>query len=805
MKKFYAVLIVFAALFLSFDISFAREEINPGPPLIITSGTYSDANESVNGGIFYNEGKLIINNLNGDIKFINNEVDTASCSGGAIYTVSGSTTTIGKGVEFSSNTAGWGGAIYNAGVMTIGEEALFSGNKTSNYGGVIYNNSQSTMTIGSGAKFSFNKSDLSGGAIYNNGTVTIGDGALFDFNCSGSGSYGGAILNDSSGELTFGAGAKFISNIAGSDSGAIENYGVLTISTGVSFISNTSGGDGGVMYNDGTVTIEDGALFLSNTAAYGGGAIYNSGGILNFTAETKNVEFTGNTANGVSNAIFDDGGTINLYTKGSNIIFNDRIVSWDNSSTLNINIDTAAVVSGKVILNEDMSGYTGDVNIYAGTVELGEKGKWFNGYVCYIDNAEINLINNSVDLHNFNNLTVDNEMILSVDADLEKEQMDVIKANNYAWTGKIKVKAVNILKDGNKNVTNISFTNLGDKVESVSKEGFSPIYKYNIKYNDIIGEMSFTRSGVNPMSQESGIMNFGIYSAQNEIVKQVFTNMAGGALEKRASLRNNLYVSADTERVFSGSSLKRGVWVSPYIVKDTIEFGKYVKDVENSINGILAGVDLVVDKDNGISLYCGYNGGSQKYDNVEMSQSGYILGASGIILKGKFYAGAAANVIINNNEAKSSLGTSETDNMGYSLGLKGGYDIAFGTNWTLEPNMILMYSGVTGSEYTNAGGYKVEDEGLSGLLIKPGVKAKVELTNGWQPYGLMDISINTGESATKVEGSKAEALKLDPYFECGLGVNKDFANTPWSAYAQLTGKAGSRAGSAINLGVKYAF
>ena len=848
MKKFYAVLIVFAALFLSFDISFAREEINPGPPLIITSGTYSDANESVNGGIFYNEGELIINNLNGDIKFINNEVDTASCSGGAIYTVSGSTTTIGKGVEFSSNTAGHGGAIRNKGKMTIDSDSNFSFNDVRGEGGAIFNDGELTistganfisnisnsfwygggailnsalsgrvgkLTIGSDSKFSLNAAvDGAGGAIYNElGLITIGDRAEFSTNTAVG--VGGAIYNN--GVMTIGAEANFSYNSAYNDmnytsGGAIYNTGKLTIGTGAQFIENLAV-CGGAIFNAGDLTIEDGALFSNNITLWwlGGseGAIFNDGGTLNLTAETQNIEFTGN-----GNAIYDNNGTINLYTKGADIIFNDGIWSLDQNSTLNIN-DTTDPIKGKVILNTHMGGYNGQINLYSGTVELGEDGTWFSGNT-YVDNAEINLTDGSIYTLNMPKLMVDTELRLSVEADLEDkdnyEVMDSINANSFLGTGKIKVNAIKVLKDGNKKVTDLYFAGgvgLIEQVESVNV-AYSPIYKYNVKYftdytDGPDGFMRFKRTGANPLSQAASISNFGIYTAQSEIVKQVFLNAAGGTLEKRASLKNNLYVSADSNRVFSEGSLKRGVWVSPYIVKDTIEFGKYVKDVENSINGILAGVDLVVDKDNGISLYCGYNGGSQKYDNVEMSQSGYILGASGIILKGKFYFGAAANVIINNNEAKSSLGTSEMENLGYTAGFKGGYDITAGNNWTIEPNMIVMYSQVTASEYINAEGHKIKDKGIKGLLVKPGVKAKVDLKDGWQPYGLMDITINTGESATKVSGIDTESLKLAPYYEFGLGVNKDFANTPWSAYAQLTGKSGSRAGAGVNLGVKYAF
>jgi len=47
--------------------------------------------------------------------------------------------------------------------------------------------------------------------------------------------------------------------------------------------------------------------------------------------------------------------------------------------------------------------------------------------------------------------------------------------------------------------------------------------------------------------------------------------------------------------------------------------------------------------------------------------------------------------------------------------------------------------------------------------------------------------------------------KIDGYVEYGAGVNKEFINTPWSCYAQLTGRNGGINGFSGNIGVKYSF
>ena len=179
MKKFYAVLIAFAALFLA-DISFARLVIEPGiPPVTVTSGTFYNAVETSSGAWFCNKGELIISTQTGNTIFLNNITDF---DGGAIYAFDGSTTTIGSGVEFSSNTAKFGGAIgaMPGSTIMIGTGVTFSSN-TADAGGAIYTHQEGSVTetvtimISSNAVFISNKSGA-GGAIYANpdSEITIG-------------------------------------------------------------------------------------------------------------------------------------------------------------------------------------------------------------------------------------------------------------------------------------------------------------------------------------------------------------------------------------------------------------------------------------------------------------------------------------------------------------------------------------------------------------------------------------------------------------------------------------------------------
>ena len=357
------------------------------------------------------------------VTFKNN---TASSYGGAIYNKGGNVTTR-ENVNFSSNTmtgAGAGGAIFNTygsvadGIITIGDNNSFNYNKALNgEAGAIYNN-YGIISMGDNISFNSNFSQGSGGAIYNNiGELTIGDSVVFSSNTSNKS--GGAIYNTGYYDLIpaiIGDNATFVYNSAvGIASGTGEmglggaiynDAGFLTVGKNVTFSSNTAKKGGAVFNNAIVTTIEDGGTFNYNSASELGGAIYNksdytSNGVvngvayLNLLAQTTDMVFTGNTAGGESNAIYDDHGIINLWAGDDRqIVFNDKIASAEQgvvkaTSTININsiVSYRGVVfeptphyeekfitessgTGKIVLNEDMSGYKGNVNLYGGTLEM---------------------------------------------------------------------------------------------------------------------------------------------------------------------------------------------------------------------------------------------------------------------------------------------------------------------------------------------------------------------------------------------------------------------------------------------------
>ena len=720
-----------------------------------------------------------------DKNFINQHYSDTGGKGGGVFEIKENGKLILSNILFSSNSANAGGAIYNSGSLIINSDVQFNSNYTSTFGvgGGIYNN-KGKINIDFETIFDSNKA-MAAAAIYNSGgTIKINDSVSFTNNVGNSDNGTGAITNSFYGTIEIGKNVLFENNVS-FRGGAITNstYSIIIIDEGARFINN-----GGII----------------------GGAIYNDCGIVNLIANTSDIDFTGNKANGVSNAIHDDNGIINLWaSEEANVIFNDRITSEDTTSVLNINQSSGTLpTTGKIILNEDMTGYTGQTNLYDGTIKLGGKGTLFGGNMT-VDNATIDIVNKRIQEHNFNILTVNNTLNLVVDADLQNGTMDTISANNSSQiNGTINIKAINILRDSIKKEMEVLFTNsetLKHKIISTTT-AYSQLYKYDVVYND--GYFNFINTvepKINPIILESQVAKASGLITQITALNQAFSSIDNIKNMIIQSKQKGLLYASTADLVFSNPGrIESGLWVRPFMAQDTIKLDKL--DIDNSLTGTLAGIDLSVGENSLVSVYLGYAGSNQKYEDIKVNQTGYIVGAAGMLVKEKWYAGLTANVMFNKADSESVYGTDSFDLNMYSVGAKAGYNYEINNKWALEPNLTLMYGTVSNQEYETTQGAKIDSQSNSNIIAEPQVKAKLSLTNGWQPYGLLGYAANISDKGKVVADKiELETDKIDGYIEYGVGVNKEFIDTLWSCYAQVTGRSGGINGFGGNMGVKYSF
>ena len=696
-----------------------------------------------------------------------------------------------KGVDIDSTTSN--GVVINNDVQyKMENKIIFESNKSTN-GGAIYSSNSLTDTQIK------NFSNVKNSSFTSNFSYLLGDNVIFLLNKATENGNGGAIYNyvkKSSANVFFDTD--------------------FTLGSNITFTSNNAeNGNGGAVYNyNGEIEFEDGVNFSSNSAQKGG-AIYNEQGIIDLTAKENDIIFNGNTGDG--GAIYDNGGTINLNVyNGRKIVFqtsSDTIVSEDSTSILNINEDAILQNEAIIEINSDMSNFKGTTNIYSGIFKFGTLGNLFGGNTV-VENAVFDFSNNTIKNYDLSNFKINNKLGLLIDVDLAKKQMDTISsASNSMGSGSIYIKNFNLVSSTSVKSIDILFTSstvLKGKVSSYVNAS-SDEYIYDVDYDKNTGFFTFTNRFVaNPVTMEATVaLLAGAMATQENVLNQAFVSMNTSFTnrhDKRLDITKdskNLYASTKNFIFLRRSKIEGGLWLRPYGYKENLTMAGY--DIENTIYGALAGIDLKMTDTKLLSFYIGYTGVNQKFENIKVDQNGYVFGVTGMLVKEKFYAGVTANTGVSDTKAESSLGTNDFQINTYAIGLNGGDEFNLNRVFILEPNLSLMYGYMEAEKYVTEQGAKVSKEDFNNFRIEPQLKFKFNLDDGWKPYALISYIYNTGKTNAVVNGNKKQEQQLDPYCEYGAGLEKNFIGTAWVGFAQVSAKTGGKKGVGINIGIKYAF
>lgn len=337
---------------------------NLGGVVDVTDSVFANNVSSYGGGFLYQ-------NNGGNANISNSVFDSNSATrgdGGVVYNEYETTSTF-NNVIFQNNSApnGYGGVAFNDGVLNIYDSVIAS-NTASGGGAGLYNSN--TMNLRN-VRFVNNKSTDSAGAIYSTGMMNL-TGGVFE-------------------------------NNYGDTGGAIGNYGIIgdTLFAQISDsqFSGNSATYGGAIYNWDDIYVID-STFQNNTATDNGGAIFNLAQLY-LIANQSDIVFSGNTlTSGESNAVHTtDVMNINAAVDRS-VVFNDAITG---TGQIIINqpyiFNTQNVpIGGRIVLNNDMSGFSGDITIHGGIVELLDNGRFFttdnlsvNGGILDIGSANISV------------------------------------------------------------------------------------------------------------------------------------------------------------------------------------------------------------------------------------------------------------------------------------------------------------------------------------------------------------------------------------------------------------------------------
>ena len=350
-------------------------DFSVGSNIIVSDVLFKNATTTGNGAVFNMDGS------NSVLSYTNGKVvsNTSAGNGGALFITGNSFMNVEK-VDFISNSAESGGAIYiystgNGAPFITTIEGDFTGNTASNLGGAIVNytdfsqgEARSLISVMSG-NFTENSvsavgKDAWGGAIYNTSEIQQMSGDFIGNSAASEdkNAYGGAIANmyiDRGIQKYRGVISNIVSsfknNYASAENGTALGGAIYTAS------SMTFNNDGGTMEFSGNY-VEDALGKRSN-------AIFVD------TTLDSNVDKTALTFN-VSN-----GGTLNIFDgiDGGNVV--DGVVTRGGGTTFNMYI-TGGENGGNVVI-KDVKDYTtgeavngivnANVNIVGLNVKIGSK------------------------------------------------------------------------------------------------------------------------------------------------------------------------------------------------------------------------------------------------------------------------------------------------------------------------------------------------------------------------------------------------------------------------------------------------
>lgn len=677
---------------------------------------------------------------------------------------------------------------------------------------------------------------------------------------------GGAIFNEHFASTTI-KNSKFEDNksLAFDTKDAQANAERSAISSVGASSEQLGTAQGGAIYNNsqGDLTIID-SVFTGNLAVGSkdgaGGAIFNEkDATLTIVAENADVLFENNKSGKnldelYSDAITDNGGTINVNAKeGRTVKFNDSINSYNENTegTLNINksSDDASVYNGTILLNNDMNGYKGTVNLEGGTLAVGKNGTLFENAQAFNVNAvsHLNVANGQIGTYNFGNLHLNADLNASVDADLANGTIDKFNAKSVTSQNNshVNIEHVNLLSDivDGQDVTDIQLTDdtsLRDVItlSDGAKEALTPIWRYNVRYDSEQGSMRFTRGdkadspsgGFKPESNPTS------YKAFNPAVLSSVVSAQAGAV---ATMNNGfLYAMQNSENYMNFSKKQRlayklqnryasdlsssyspfsplytkqslnGAWFKPYSTFENIPLDNGPK-VQNISYGAYMGYDSeIMEIEHGWERswtgYASYNGASQKFSGVDSTLNGGTIGGTLSLYKGNFFNALTFSTGSLIGDSSNMYGKEDYTMMLAGVANRFGYNFETPEGrFIFQPSLLLGYTFVKTFDYSNSAGIRINSKPLSVMQISPNAKFILNTESGWQPYfgvGMVwNIINNTEVTANDVI---LPQMSIKPYVQYGIGIQR-VVNSDFMMFGQAMMQNGGRNGISLSAGLRW--
>lgn len=385
------------------------------------------------------------------------------------------------------------------------------------------------------------------------------------------------------------------------------------------------------------------------------------------------------------------------------------------------------------------------------------------------------------------------------DVDLANQTMDKFTvANPVTGTGTLNVAGLNLISDAANVNTTINFTTDPVLMAATSYTGgqgltaLSPIYKYNVGYDNTTGNFNFTRYNTGGYGDYSPSIlaapvaaQLGGYLTQLNSYDEAFRNMDMYMLmtaQQRQALKNKNKIASIDGGVLYDATLMRQEraegWFRPFATFEKVPLKNGPK-VENIAYGTYMGgesqmYDLGHGWDGIWGAYVGYNGSHQNYDGVSIYQNGGTLGVLGMAYKGNFFTGLTINAGASGVEASTMYGNEDFAMLMAGIASKTGYNWElFNGKFIIQPSMLMSYSFVNTFDYKNAAGVNVDSDPLHAIQLQPEIKFIGNLKNGWQPYASVAVVWNImDDTKFKANDVALPELSVKPYVKYEVSVRK---------------------------------
>lgn len=794
--------------------------------------------------------------------------DFIANQGGGISNIYGGITDIIGSFIGNGGTNDDGGAIYNDGLNTIGDNlkmTSYIGNITGTFlnnnvqyrGGAIYNTGKIDSITNSHFQNNHAESyngDVYGGAIYNN--------IHWSWKCP-------KITNVGIGKIQ---NTSFIGNYAKSQSGTAQGGAIwsnrdlnIVADNGESlfsgnYVQNGDKKDPQAIFVTNSTTTEGGYYNGENDRYYYQAVPIKTAVTLNSINNGKiifNDKITGETTKTIINKYYREYYSNKIHYFDDDFNETDTLTEVSVTPELKITGDSSSIVQ----LNNNIENL--DISLSGTNLHLGARDNVLDGNNLDLQSGTLSMVNNQVGVASLNNVTLSGNTNFVADVDLANEQMDRITATNYGThQGKLNVVGMNLLSDSTKDVTEIYFAQPGLKnnvVNGMPKTGeynlpssaqtsfYTPIYKYNAIYDNrndggyfmfTKGDKILTANGgggttITPTGNPSDAFNpsvlapsvasqAGANATMNQTFNYAFQNsdnfMTIPYLERVAIKTANRYALSPTgdatdvgtfSPLFNAQNETSSAWVKPYASFENIPLKNGPK-VSNITYGTLVGFDTPIKSikhgwDRASTGYIGYNGASQRFSGVDATQNGGLVGGTLTLYKGNFFNATTVSSGAIVGDNRTMYGTDNYTMLMAGVGNKTGYNFEFKEGKIIiQPSMLLSYTFVNTFDYTNAAGVKIKNDPLHAIQIAPGVKFIANTKNGWQPYIGVNMIWNLLDKS-KVSANNVRLPEMSIKPYIQYGVGvQKRFKDRYMAFGQAMIQNGGRNGISLTAGFRWA-